>query len=140
MEDLEIPLFFHRFDARKPVDQWVRDEVQEIVSEHFELRKSLEPRMSRRELVAFDKALVEKLGVEAVTQKLFQEAEEQRGVLLQSQSNIEQQKENLGNEAMQWQKEKNHQADVNAKTLNEDALFKQMAMTATQETKMRKDD
>jgi hypothetical protein len=54
MEDLQIPEYFDQFDHRKPPRKWVEDKIQNKVADLFEKRMSLETRMSRRELVAYD--------------------------------------------------------------------------------------
>jgi len=52
-----VPEFFEVMDVRKKPKQYVEEKVQEIVNEAFEVRRKLERKMSRRELIAFDKVL-----------------------------------------------------------------------------------
>ena len=54
----QIPEYFDEFDARKPANIYVQDKLQGIIQEAFDVRRKLEKKMSRRELIAFDRVLV----------------------------------------------------------------------------------
>jgi|694.fasta_scaffold41616_1 hypothetical protein len=44
-------------DVRKPADKVVDDKLFVLIKEAFDVRKELEKKMNRRELIAFDKVL-----------------------------------------------------------------------------------
>lgn len=53
----QIPAYFEVFDVRKPADRYVKDKLMCVIRECFTVRSKLEKRMTRAELMAFDKVL-----------------------------------------------------------------------------------
>ena len=53
----QIPEYFDLFDVRKPASKYVEDKLRSVIQESFDVRAQLEPSMTRRELLAFDKVL-----------------------------------------------------------------------------------
>lgn len=57
----QVPDYFEMMDVRKPVDRVVDDKLFVIIKQAFDVRRSLEKQMNRRELMAFDKVLARHL-------------------------------------------------------------------------------
>lgn len=53
----QVPDYFEMMDVRKPADKAVDDKLFLLIKEAFDVRKELEKKMNRRELLAFDKVL-----------------------------------------------------------------------------------
>jgi hypothetical protein len=72
-EDLEIPDYFPINDVRKPVQEYIKDKLNEIINQLFEGRNKVEKYMSRQELLAYDEVLLSHLKHESLYPKLKRE-------------------------------------------------------------------
>jgi hypothetical protein len=64
-------------DVRKPADKVVDDKLFVLIKEAFDVRKELEKKMNRRELIAFDKVLNRHLKTENLAQRLKDSVKEE---------------------------------------------------------------
>ena len=69
----QIPEYFDEHDVKKPTDVYVKDKLREIINDAFAVRRKLEKKMSRRELVAFDRVLTRYLQKDNLEPLLRQE-------------------------------------------------------------------
>jgi len=66
----QVPEYFPILDCRKPVDLYVQDKLKCLVKELFEMRAKVEKKMTRQELVAFDRILAKFLQKDRLMPKL----------------------------------------------------------------------
>lgn len=52
---VEIPQFFDELDQRKPIELWFEEKLQNVLRSIFDFRYHHEQRLTRKELLAFDK-------------------------------------------------------------------------------------
>ena len=57
----QVPDYFDEADVRKPPGQVVDDIMHRLIVEAFDVRFKMEKKMSRKELLAFDKVLAKQL-------------------------------------------------------------------------------
>lgn len=84
-EVMNIPEHYHRFDVRKPPQQYVDDKLTEILQEVFEMRRKLEKTFNRKELLAYDKILIRHLTHENLYPKLEKEIDVDYNTIIQLQ-------------------------------------------------------
>ncbi len=66
----KIPDYFLLYDIRRPAHQYVDDKLTEIIQEIFEVRQRVEKNLSRNELLAYDKVLINYLEKDLLFGKL----------------------------------------------------------------------
>lgn len=74
-EMLKLPEHFNMLDVRKPPKQHVDDKLRGILDEIFGARSRVEKTLTRNELVAYDKVLLNYLTHEVLMPKLKSEVE-----------------------------------------------------------------
>jgi len=57
----QVPDYFDEADVRKPPRQVVDDIMRRLIAEAFDVRFKMEKKMSRKELLAFDRVLAKQL-------------------------------------------------------------------------------
>ena len=74
---LKVPEYFQLLDVRKPAVKHVDDKLRGILDKIFEARGKVEKTMSRNELIAYDKVLLNYLTQEVLMPKVSQEIEKE---------------------------------------------------------------
>lgn len=85
-------------DVRKPPAEVVDDKLFLIIKQAFDVRKNLERKMNRRELLAFDQVLARHLQHDNLAPRLHESIKEEFNVVNQGRQVIEHQNNNKFNE------------------------------------------
>lgn len=124
-------------DVRKKPKQYVEEKVQEIVNEAFEVRRKLERKMSRRELIAFDKVLSKYLEPDNVLNRVEASIATDYSMINHGRQMHEHNVQMATTYEESLKKEPNNQRSYNRSIKDQDALYKQMAYGAIVEMKYK---
>lgn len=123
----QVPEYFELMDVRKPAAKVVDDKLFVIIKQAFDVRQSLEKKMSRRELLAFDKVLARHLQQENLAPRLAESIQEEFNVVNQGRQIIEHNNNKKHDDFIQGIKRDHNQREWNKKIKDPDAQYKHLA-------------
>lgn len=131
----QVPDYFDIMDVRKPPSEVVDDKLFVMIKQAFEIRKTLETKMNRRELLAFDQVLARHLQIDNLAPRLLESIREEFNVVNQGRQVIEHKNNNKFNETVQGKKRESMQREFNKSIKDTDAQYKQLAFSTMLEQK-----
>lgn len=108
-------------DVRKPPSEVVEDKLFVIIKQAFDVRKTLETKMNRRELLAFDQVLARHLQLDNLAPRLHESIKEEFNIVNQGRQVIEHKNNNKFNEQVQGYKRESMQREYNKSVKDSDA-------------------
>lgn len=138
-EDLKsIPEYFEHHDVRRPPELVVDHHLEALINEIFDVRKNAEKTLSRNELYAYDKNIIQYLDISKLLPRLKSTIREYFDSMVQVKQVIELCKEGSNvNKEVQGIKKPNTQDERNKKIKNEDAYYKYLTYSGTMEKNKR---